>query len=66
MPENAILYERGPFWVRRDERGHFEVLKNSDGGTHSFRVATIGASMGLARAIAEIDRRINYTKGANK
>lgn len=58
MPENRIVYEAGNYWVARAQAGKgFEVFRNS--GTHSVKCATIGyeGQAGLARAIAEADRR---------
>ena len=56
--ESDIAYERGEYWVLRvgKDKG-YEVYKN--GITHSTRCAIIGFpdDVGLARAIAEIDRR---------
>jgi hypothetical protein len=54
--ESDIAYERGEYWVLRTSKG-FEVYKN--GITHSVRCAIIGfrGDGGLARAVAEIDRR---------
>ena len=66
MQESDILYQSGPFWVcaetfgRRKSPG-FAVYKVSDSGTHSRRVASIGfaGEVGLARAIAEANRRLD-------
>ncbi len=59
MKECEILYENGPFWVRRGQQfgKGFEVYKA--GATHSVRVAVIGyeGQVGLERAKAEADRR---------
>lgn len=56
--ESDIAYERGDYWVLRlpKDKG-YEVYKV--GITHSTRCAIIGfpGHIGLARAIAEIDRR---------
>ena len=52
-----IVHESGPFWVLKVDHG-FDVYKT--GVTHSTKCATIGfkGAEGLARAIAECDRRI--------
>lgn len=55
MTESDILYERGPYWVRRGPK-FFEVYRVGD--THSTRVGQIGFSFGLPRCIEEIARRI--------
>ena len=52
--EKDIRYENGAYWVLETPNA-FEVYRV--GVTHSTRCATIGKSLGLARAIAEVDRR---------
>ena len=54
--ESDIAYETAHFWVLRLAKG-FEVYEI--GATHSVRRASIGyrGAEGLARAIAECDRR---------
>lgn len=59
------MYRSGEFWVREASFGRskgFEVLQ--DGLTHATRVASIGypGDKGLAKAIAEADRRAKQTK----
>ncbi len=49
-----ILYENATHWVWDDEKA-FTVFRNDV--TCSYRVATIGKSLGLDRAIAEADKR---------
>ena len=49
-----IVYESGKYWVLKVEHG-FDVYKT--GITHSTRCAQIGESLGLERAIQEIERR---------
>jgi hypothetical protein len=58
IKESDIAYEKGPFWVLDLKAKGFEVYKT--GITHSTRCARIGytGANGLARAIAEIDRRL--------
>jgi len=62
--ESDIAYERGEYWVLRvgKDKG-YKIYKN--GITHSTRCAIIGfpGDVGLARAIAEIDRRIIKGRG---
>ncbi|AMR79470.1 hypothetical protein [Cupriavidus nantongensis] len=55
MTEAQILYERGPYWVKRGAK-FFEIYRA--GATHSTRVGVVGFSFGLSRCIAEIDRRM--------
>lgn len=59
MARSIIVYEKGDYWVNRTAKGYFEVYKI--GITHSTRCAQIGyaGEIGLNRAKAEIDRRIN-------
>jgi hypothetical protein len=67
MNEAAILYEKGDYHIRRHTKGWLYVYRVSASGTHSERVATIDfrrdPEYQLARAKAEIDRRINLSKG---
>jgi hypothetical protein len=59
MSESDIKYETRGFFVLDVGAKGFEVLENR--GTHSVRVASIGAgpgpALGVERAIAEADRR---------
>lgn len=60
MTASRILYERGDYWVVRADSHRtsgYEVYRNE--GSHSVRCAVIGyiGDLGLARAIAECDRR---------
>ena len=56
--ESDIAYEKGPFWVLNLKSKGFEVYKT--GISYSTRCAIIGytGDKGLARAIAEIERRL--------
>lgn len=56
--ESDIAYEKGPFWVLNIKAKGFEVYKT--GISYSTRCAIIGytGDKGLARAIAEIERRL--------
>lgn len=56
--ESDIAYEKGPFWVLNLKAKGFEVYKT--GISYSTRCAIIGytGDKGLARAIAEIERRL--------
>jgi len=63
MKESDILYEKGPYWICAARRFKgFEVMKNHT--TYSIRVASIGfeGEAGMARAKAEIDRRMENAK----
>jgi hypothetical protein len=55
MKEDQILYENDSHWVFDAGPKGYEVYKNTI--THSVRVASIGRSLGLDRAIAEADKR---------
>lgn len=59
MSRDAIVFERGIFYVTRNSKGHFEIYKM--GATAATRVAYIGyeGQKGLDRAKEEIDRRFN-------
>lgn len=50
-----VVYETLNFWVLDVGGKGFEVYRK--GATCSVRVAQIGRSLGLSRAIAEADRR---------
>lgn len=58
-----VLYENGNFWVCKAKHG-YEVYET--GVTHSVRRAIIGCEgeAGLAKAIAESDRRAGLVAGA--
>lgn len=53
--ESDIQYETANFWVLDVGAKGYEVYRS--GVTHSTRVASIGRSLGLAKAIAECDKR---------
>ena len=56
MNEKHILYENGDFWIYENPgKSFFEVYKSAI--THSVRVASVGKSLGLDRAISEANRR---------
>ena len=57
MRESDILFESGPYWIRKSGKG-FEVYENV--GTHSVRRAYIGyeGSKGYTRARQEIEKRL--------
>ena len=56
MNEANIIYENGKHWVMLNTKNNaYEVYKT--GITHSTRCAIIGKSLGLARAIAECNKR---------
>lgn len=50
-----MLYETANFYVVQASKGYYEVYKN--GAVTATRVATIGRSLGLARAIIEVNKR---------
>lgn len=60
MKESDVVYEERDYWVARAHYG-FDVYKLTS--THSVRCAQIGykGDEGLARAKAEIARRINLS-----
>lgn len=53
--EKDVAYENDTHWVLDKGRVGFEVYKT--GLTHSTRVASIGRSLGLPRAVEEADKR---------
>jgi len=56
----TILYQRGDYYIVLEPTGKsqsYSIYRN--GTTAAVRVATIGESFGLKRAIAECDRRAN-------
>lgn len=55
LTENKILYENPTHWVLDVGVNGFEVYRKTI--THSIRVARIGRSLGIERAISEADRR---------
>jgi hypothetical protein len=55
LKESDILFENPTHWVFDAGVKGFEVYKN--GITHSVRVAIIGRSIGLERAVAEANKR---------
>jgi len=55
MKESEILFENPTHWVFDAGEKGFEVYKN--GITHSVRVAIVGRSIGLDRAILEANKR---------
>lgn len=55
LSENNIAYETKRYWVLDAPNKAYEVYRKTI--THSVRVAIIGRSLGLERAIAECDRR---------
>ena len=58
LTENQIAYENSTHWVFDDGKNAYEVFRN--GITHSTKCATIGRSLGLAKAIHEADRRHSF------
>ncbi len=50
-----MIYQNGDFYVRDAGKKGYEVYQN--GHVAATRVASIGRSLGLARAIAECDKR---------
>ncbi len=54
-----FLYESGEYYVIATAKA-YEVYKNVS--THAERCATIGLSLGLGRAIREVERRLASTK----
>jgi hypothetical protein len=54
LKESDILYENETHWVY-DAVKHYEVYKKTI--THSVRVACIGKSLGVDRAILEANKR---------
>ena len=55
LKESDILYENNTHWVFDAGEKGFEVYKKTI--THSVRVACIGKSLGLQRAIDEANKR---------
>jgi dGTP triphosphohydrolase len=60
MKEQYILFENPTHWVYDAGVKGFEVYRNTI--THSVRVAVIGRSLGLERAITEANNRHERTK----
>jgi hypothetical protein len=59
---DRIVYEKGDYWVRLNEKKMYDVYLNV--GTHSVRRAIIGfkGDEGLQRAIDNIEFRIEMDK----
>lgn len=55
MKESDILFENDTHWVFDAGKKGFEVYRKTI--THSERVASIGRSLGLDRAISEANKR---------
>ena len=55
LKESEILFENPTHWVFDAGNKGFEVYRNTI--THSVRVASIGRSLGLERAILEANKR---------
>lgn len=55
-----MLYQNGDFYVKDAGKKGFEVYRHE--GTAAVRVASIGRSYGVARAIAECDKRAQQGK----
>jgi hypothetical protein len=55
LKESEILFENPTHWVYDAGKKGFEVYRNTS--THSVRVASIGRSLGLDRAILEANNR---------
>jgi hypothetical protein len=55
LKESDILFENPTHWVYDAGKKGFEVYQNTI--THSVRVAIIGRSLGLDRAILEANNR---------
>jgi hypothetical protein len=55
LKESDILFENPTHWVFDAGKKGFEVYRNTI--THSERVASIGRSLGLDRAILEANNR---------
>jgi hypothetical protein len=60
LKESDILYENATHWVYDAGAKGYEVYRNTI--THSERVASIGRSLGLDRAILEADKRNERSK----
>ena len=54
LKESDILYQRGSFWLVK-ENGGWNVYR--DGIAHATQCAFVGESYGIERAKAEVDRR---------
>lgn len=59
MTEADILYANGSYWVRKNSKGSYEVIRDTI--THGEVCATIGEgagpTLGIDRARAECDKR---------
>ena len=55
MNKHQILFQKGDYWIIRAAKA-YEVYQFT--GTVGCRCAIIGLSLGLDRAIAEIERRL--------
>lgn len=57
--DNQIIAEKGPYWVKREGKGHYTLWENV--GTHSVRRATgdfkNNPDKALAFVMKEMDRR---------
>ncbi|MNC15851.1 hypothetical protein D3C75_636840 [compost metagenome] len=59
MKEEDILYQNGDYWIMRNQKGYYEIIR--DGITHGTVCMVVGEgpgpNLGLDRAKAECDKR---------